>query len=169
MANPEPLKILKQGVAVWNAWRKENPSEIPELCAAGLNGEMLRSARLEGANLCFVKVGEANLVSARRRGKNGRDSGEKRCNEPASPAIQRNPWQRLCAGTPGIKSAELGRQHQTSRIVTLRLSLHREYFAQIAAGTKWIDYRNRTPYWRLPLWGPLFSSVVFSFQLPDLA
>ena len=25
MANPEHLKILKQGVEVWNKWRMENP------------------------------------------------------------------------------------------------------------------------------------------------
>ncbi len=27
MANEEQLKILKQGVEVWNAWRKKNPYE----------------------------------------------------------------------------------------------------------------------------------------------
>lgn len=31
MANKEHLKILKQGVEVWNKWRKENPHIKPDL------------------------------------------------------------------------------------------------------------------------------------------
>lgn len=35
----------------------------------------------------------------------------------------------------------------------LHLNLHREFFAQIAAGTKRTEYRRRTPYWRCRLEG----------------
>ena len=31
MANKEHLAILKQGVEVWNKWRKENPEIKPDL------------------------------------------------------------------------------------------------------------------------------------------
>jgi hypothetical protein len=31
MANEEHLEILKQGVAKWNSWRKENTDIIPDL------------------------------------------------------------------------------------------------------------------------------------------
>jgi TIR domain-containing protein/pentapeptide repeat protein len=36
MANPEHLQLLKQGVEVWNAWRRENPAIRPNLIAADL-------------------------------------------------------------------------------------------------------------------------------------
>jgi hypothetical protein len=35
----------------------------------------------------------------------------------------------------------------------LHLNLHREFFAQVAAGTKRIDYRSRTTCWRRRLDG----------------
>jgi uncharacterized protein YjbI with pentapeptide repeats len=40
MSNKEHLKILKQGVAVWNQWRRDNPRIIPEL--EGLDIERAR-------------------------------------------------------------------------------------------------------------------------------
>jgi hypothetical protein len=43
----------------------------------------------------------------------------------------------------------------------LRLNLHREYFAQIAAGTKRTEYRRRTPYWRRRLEGRLYNVIQF--------
>ena len=36
MANPEHLKILKQGVKVWNKWCEENPDIEPDLRRAEL-------------------------------------------------------------------------------------------------------------------------------------
>jgi hypothetical protein len=74
MANEEHLKILKQGVDVWNQWRKENPKVCPDLCGADLSYENLGGmsfgdtnpkmekhigVNLDGANLC-----EANLLGA---------------------------------------------------------------------------------------------------------
>lgn len=32
MANPEHVKILKQGVIAWNSWRQKNPDVKPDLC-----------------------------------------------------------------------------------------------------------------------------------------
>jgi hypothetical protein len=39
----------------------------------------------------------------------------------------------------------------------LHLNLHRDFFAQIAAKTKRIEYRSQTPYWRKRLAGPVFE------------
>jgi hypothetical protein len=44
---------------------------------------------------------------------------------------------------------------------TLHLNLHREYFAQIAAGTKRNEYRRRTPYWRRRLEGRHYDAIHF--------
>jgi hypothetical protein len=38
--------LLKQDVAAWNAWRKENPDTRPDLRKADLSGEDLREANL---------------------------------------------------------------------------------------------------------------------------
>ena len=38
MADRKQLKILKQGVEVWNAWREENPDAKIDLCGAELDG-----------------------------------------------------------------------------------------------------------------------------------
>jgi hypothetical protein len=43
----------------------------------------------------------------------------------------------------------------------LHLNLHREFFAQIAAGTKRVEYRRRTPYWRSRLEGRVYDVVQF--------
>jgi hypothetical protein len=59
MANPEHLKILKQGVTAWNKWRAENPRIIPDL-----EGANLGQADLVGAHLSGVTLMEADLVGA---------------------------------------------------------------------------------------------------------
>ena len=41
MANPEHLKILKQGVEAWNSWREEHPEEKPDLTGADLKSQEL--------------------------------------------------------------------------------------------------------------------------------
>jgi len=43
----------------------------------------------------------------------------------------------------------------------LHLNLHRKYFAQIAAGIKRIEYRDRKPYWRRRLEGRRYDAVQF--------
>ena len=89
MANPEHLKILKQGVKAWNKWRKENRHIEPDLnwadlcdadlCEANLsgatlygtflinaqlNGADLSNADLEAADLCGADLGKAKLNGA---------------------------------------------------------------------------------------------------------
>jgi ASC-1-like (ASCH) protein len=43
----------------------------------------------------------------------------------------------------------------------LHLNLHREFFAAIAAGTKRIEYRKRTPYWQKRLEGRKYDVIQF--------
>lgn len=43
----------------------------------------------------------------------------------------------------------------------LHLNLHREYFVQIAAGTKRIEYREQTPYWNRRLEGREYDVIQF--------
>jgi hypothetical protein len=43
----------------------------------------------------------------------------------------------------------------------LFLNLHREFFAQIAAKTKRIEYRDQTPYWRKRLEGRKYDVIQF--------
>jgi uncharacterized protein YjbI with pentapeptide repeats len=52
MANQEHLDILKQGVQVWNQWRKGHPDIVlPDLNRADLSGADLNGANLRRANL----------------------------------------------------------------------------------------------------------------------
>ncbi|MGI8502133.1 MAG: pentapeptide repeat-containing protein [Hassallia sp.] len=85
MANEKHLAILKQGVEVWNKWRKDNKKIVPVLsevnlskenfCGADLNwanfrGTNLSGANLSGANLSRANLGEANLSGANLSGAN---------------------------------------------------------------------------------------------------
>ena len=51
----------------------------------------------------------------------------------------------------------------------LHLNLHREFFAAIAAGTKRIEYRQRTPYWRRRLEGRAYDVIQFRNGYATLA
>jgi len=67
MANQEQLELLKQGVEVWNKWRKENPDEKVDLreaylYGADLRGIDLRRAKLYGADLRKAMLHEAKLA-----------------------------------------------------------------------------------------------------------
>jgi hypothetical protein len=78
--NEEHLKILKQGVEVWNQWREENPDTQPNLGQADLSQADLGRANLgqtdlSGANLSMAdlrvaSLREANLSMADLRGAN---------------------------------------------------------------------------------------------------
>lgn len=46
----------------------------------------------------------------------------------------------------------------------LHLNLHREWFAAIVEGTKKIEYRDQSPYWRTRLEGRKYDVVRFRNQ-----
>ena len=101
MANKEHLKVLKQGLVVWNNWREENPKIKPNLSYANpglayfvdvnsrmelkvedfhgadfsgtnLNGTTLVSAKLSGADFHEAKLIGTNLSAADLSGTNFR-------------------------------------------------------------------------------------------------
>jgi hypothetical protein len=62
MANPEHLAKLKEGVAAWNRWRRENPAIQPELSGADLSLAKLQGAHLSGAYLSDTDLSMADLT-----------------------------------------------------------------------------------------------------------
>jgi len=64
MANSEHLAMLKQGVEVWNRWRKKHPQLKPDLCQANLTEMDLRQANLRASLLSSVDFTGANLAEA---------------------------------------------------------------------------------------------------------
>lgn len=63
MANLRQLEKLKEGVAAWNDWRRENP-EIPDLSNADLSDARLPGINLREANLRSANLRNACLTSA---------------------------------------------------------------------------------------------------------
>ncbi len=61
MANQKHLKILKQGVDVWNKWRQEHPRIKPDLSGADLNRSNLYGANFSKADLSYIDISEAHL------------------------------------------------------------------------------------------------------------
>lgn len=43
----------------------------------------------------------------------------------------------------------------------LRLTLHREFFGKIAAGTKRVEYREQKPYWKARLENKSYEAILF--------
>ena len=70
MANRQHLSTLKQGVAAWNQWRKENPDSRPDLHEASLAGANLSKANLSSANLSEADLSSADLREASLLGAN---------------------------------------------------------------------------------------------------
>lgn len=63
MANQEHLKILKQGVKVWNDWRQENGTAFVDLSGANLNGIDLSYANFAIGNFQNIQLNNANLFA----------------------------------------------------------------------------------------------------------
>lgn len=70
MANKQHLDQIKQGVAVWNAWRKNSPHVRPNLRLAELRRINLHGANLVKTNLSYSDLREADLSEADLRGVN---------------------------------------------------------------------------------------------------
>ena len=64
MANAEHLKILRNGVDIWNAWRDEHPECTPDFSGANLEGLNLRDANLHSANIRDSSLDFADLTNA---------------------------------------------------------------------------------------------------------
>ena len=80
MANPEHLKILKQGVKAWNDWREDNPNIIPDLSRSDLRGENLPGANLSRTNIKEAHLKNANLSMANLRRANLRHANLRHAN-----------------------------------------------------------------------------------------
>ena len=68
-SNIEHLKILNQGVSIWNKWRIENPSILPNLRSINIENLNLKGINFSSTNLSLAKLSniylsEANLNSA---------------------------------------------------------------------------------------------------------
>lgn len=68
MANEEQLAILRQGVEVWNKWRKENRAVDIDLNGANLSKASLAEANLRQASLIRANLRRADLSDANLRG-----------------------------------------------------------------------------------------------------
>jgi hypothetical protein len=69
MANPEHLKILKQGAEIWNRWRAEYSDVKPDLAGIGLSeadlsGYRLTNAALANSTLIMAKLEASDLSGA---------------------------------------------------------------------------------------------------------
>ncbi len=64
MADIEQLKILKQGVEIWNQWRENNSYITINLSFADLRKVNLRRVNLSEANLSQANLSQANLSEA---------------------------------------------------------------------------------------------------------
>ena len=70
MANQKQLDILKQGVEVWNQWRKDHADIRPDLSSANLSGINLYSANLTSIDLHSTDLSNTNLSDANLLGAN---------------------------------------------------------------------------------------------------
>lgn len=68
VANSEHLKILTQGVDVWNQWREEHPEFQPDLGSANLSRTTLKRADLQEVYLRDANLRGAQLSGANLRG-----------------------------------------------------------------------------------------------------
>jgi len=66
MANPEHLKILKQGVEVWNKWREESAQQVkPDLRGANFGILKLSGYDLSDADLSYSVYTKGTLLSCK--------------------------------------------------------------------------------------------------------
>lgn len=69
MADPELVKMLRQGSEVWNRWREQQPGDMYiDLSDADLNKANLRGVNLRGVNLYKANLSDTTLNKANLRG-----------------------------------------------------------------------------------------------------
>ncbi|HLG63090.1 MAG TPA: toll/interleukin-1 receptor domain-containing protein [Ktedonosporobacter sp.] len=64
MARQEHLKLIKQGVAAWNAWRQQHPEIRADLRNANLRRAKFREADFSRAKFSGAKLSEADFFGA---------------------------------------------------------------------------------------------------------
>ncbi|TMC22808.1 MAG: hypothetical protein E6J34_05070 [Chloroflexi bacterium] len=64
IANKEHVKLLGQGIAMWNTWRKEHPYVLPVLNGANFGGATLSQVNLSSTNLSGANLSGTNLSGA---------------------------------------------------------------------------------------------------------
>ena len=74
MANTKHLAKLREGVELWNQWRKQNPEILPDLREANLSNADLSNAYLSGVNLGGANLSAADLRHAIINGADLRES-----------------------------------------------------------------------------------------------
>ncbi len=112
MANPEHLKILKQGVEAWNKWHKENPDVEPNLSEADLLKAYLKKANLSKTNLKNAELEGSNLVDTNIRGALLYEAGLIDANMTGSDLRGANLCKALLIGT-NLRKANLSEVYST--------------------------------------------------------
>jgi TIR domain/Pentapeptide repeats (8 copies) len=64
MAIPQHIEVLKQGVAVWNKWRIDNPDAEPDLAGSNISNTDLKKANLRETDLRWADLRRTNLSAA---------------------------------------------------------------------------------------------------------
>ena len=80
MADEYQLELIKEGVEVWNNWRKKNGEVLVDLIGADLRDENLSRANLRDAILDTANLGGANFIGADMKGAKLRKVNLKRAN-----------------------------------------------------------------------------------------
>jgi len=92
MADQMQLSILKQGVDVWDKWRRENPDIPIDLSEADLRMADLGGANLTRANLSYANLSEANLFRANLQQANLLDANLKGASLLGATLIETSLW-----------------------------------------------------------------------------
>jgi len=74
MANAEHVKIFKEGIPIWNKWRREHPEIIPDLRWSDLRWSDLSGSNLSGSNLRGSDLRGSDLSGSNLRGSDLRGS-----------------------------------------------------------------------------------------------
>jgi len=135
MANPLHIHKLREGVAAWNQWRKEDPDTRPDLSKLTINRETFQDTLLwdhpsEKVNLTGLDLNHANLHLVRLVGVNLREASLDRADLLGAMLIQ------VDLQKAGLNRASLARSslHQ----VRLR-EAHLEGAIFAAARLEWVD------------------------------